>query len=86
MTVADAQHPAIIFVGLVALDFHESEIPGSIVAQAVGLVANNKAVGSESLLNMGYQRYMSDGSPGIGWPWRGDLHDLFAFHRPGPAM
>ena len=84
--VADPQHPAIISTGCALLDFHQSEVTGAVMAQAVGLIADDEAVGSEGLFDMGHQRDVGDGSPGLGGPRRFDVHDLFAFHRPGSAM
>lgn len=52
------------------LDFHQTAITGTVMAEAVRLVANDEAVGSEGLLDMGHQRDVGDGSPCIGVPRR----------------
>jgi hypothetical protein len=86
VAIADAQHPAIIGFGFVATDLHKSEVSGSIVAEAVGLVADNESVGPEGLLNIGYQGDVGDGSPCVSGPWGWNVHDLFAFDGLGSAM
>ena len=86
MTVTKAQHPAVILIGFAALDLHEAEVAGSVVAEAVGLIADDETVGPEGLFHMGHQSDMGDGRPCVGGPRRGDVHDLFAFDRPGSAM
>jgi type III restriction enzyme len=79
-------NPAVILVGVASLDFHEAEVAGSVVAEAMGLVADDETVRPEGLLDMGHQSDMGDGRPCVGGPWGRDVHDLFAFHRPGSAM
>lgn len=45
VTVLQPQDPAVILIGFRALDFHEAEVTGVVVAEAVGLGADDKAVG-----------------------------------------
>lgn len=87
VTVAQAQHPAVIVAACFpALDFHQAEIPGAIVRQAVGIRRNREIVCRERLFDTVNQLQVRNGSPCCGGARRGNGFHVLAFYKVGPAM
>ena len=63
VAVAQADHPAIIFAGFAALDFHEAEVTHPIVSEAVGDTPDGQVGGGQCALNRLDELMMRDGLP-----------------------
>jgi hypothetical protein len=86
VTVAQAEHPAVILIGHTALDFHEAEVAHAVVSQAVGLCANGEAVAADGAFHMIHQFDVRDGSPAFGGARCGHVDNLMAFGSTSTAM
>jgi hypothetical protein len=86
MTVAEPEDPAVILIGLRALDLHETEVTQPFVTEAVRLGADDEAIGFQRPLDPGDQFEVRDGRPGICGARRRDMLYVRAFNGPGTAM
>jgi hypothetical protein len=86
VTVAQAEHPAVILIGLAALDFHEAEVAHAVVREAVCLRADGEAVAADRAFHMIHQFDVRDGSPAFGGARCGHVNDLMTFGGTSTAM
>ncbi len=86
VAVAQAEHPAVVLVGLVALDLHQAEVAQAIMTEAVRLGADGEAVAADDALYLFDQLDVWDGRPGGRGSWRGYVDDLVTFGGFGTAV
>ncbi len=86
VAVAQAEHPAVVRVGLAALDLHQAEVTQAVVAEAVRLGADGEAVTVDDALHLADQFNVRNGCPGGRGSWRGDVDDLVTFGGFGTAV
>lgn len=79
VAVPQAEDPAIVFIGFRAHHLHEPEIARAVVAEAVGLGADDEAVGLQGALDVGDQVEVRDGRPRRRAARRGDELNFLAF-------
>ncbi len=84
--VPQAEHPAVILSGFVTLNFHEAEVAQTVVAQAVGLGADDEAVAFECVLDLSDEFEVRERSPGGRGAGRGHELDFLAFDFLPSAM
>ncbi len=80
--VSQAQDPAVVLGGLVPLDLHETEVAGALVAQAMGLGADDEAIGFQRAFDLRNEFEVRNGCPclrGVGC--RDELDDFAAFRE-----
>jgi len=66
VAVAEAQHPAVIHIGFLGMDFHEPEVALPLVGQGVGLRADAQIGGRQRLLDGVNQLVVGYGTPAVG--------------------
>lgn len=86
MRIAQAEHPAIIGIGLFSLHFDQAEVAAAIVRQGMCLIADDKPTGFERVFDLGDEINVWDRRPGGCCAWSRNVDDLIAFHGGGPAM
>lgn len=86
VAVANAEHPAVVLVGLRAQDLHEPEIAQAVVGQAVRLGADDKAVAADGVFDLGDEIDVRDRSPAHGGPRSGHCDDVFPGNGAGAAV
>ncbi len=86
MTVAQAEHPAVVQIVFTTLDFHESEVAHAVVREAVRLGADDEAVAADGAFHILHQFDVRDGSPAFGGMRCGHLNDLMAFSGTSAAV
>lgn len=69
VTVAQAEHPAVVVAGSLSVDFHETKVALSFVRQRMGLRADAQVGGGKSFLNGGDQLMMRNRTPARGGAW-----------------
>ena len=86
VTVAQAEHPAVVLVGLATLDLHQAEVAQAVVTQAVRLGADGETVTVDDAFHLADQFNVRNGCPGGRGSWRGCVDDLVTFGGFGTAV
>lgn len=86
MAVAQAQHPAVIRIGMLRVNLHQAEVALSLVGQGMSLCPDAQAGGRKRLLNGADELMVWNGMPAGGGARCMDSTDLLQVHGFGTAM
>ena len=86
VAVTETQNPAIIVVGFLGVDFHETEISLALMGQRMSLRTDAQVGAGQRALHSADEFRMRDGAPALRMARRGDGADFVELDMRGTAM